>query len=308
MEQGQDGVIANYEKISKMGQGTYGAVYKERDLRTNEIVAIKIMHLDQETEGVSPTTLRELTIMKGLDHYNVINLKEASVRANLLYIVMEYMDCDLRRLLKSTKRADFRIPLIKSYAYQMLCGIYYLHIHRIIHRDIKPENLLIDRTGRLKICDFGLARYFTLPIRRFTEDVVTIWYRPPELCLHNEVYEVSVDVWSAACVIAEMYRGSALFMGDSSLDMVHKIFSVLGTPPPEVLAGFHDIAEGLQVPHYEGNSWKDILGTDDVVLIDLMQKMLAIDPSHRITAKEALHHPYFNDISPAIKDLCYPDE
>ena len=297
-----------FQKISKLGEGTYGVVYKELDTRTNEIVAVKIMRLDHETEGVSPTTLRELTILRSLDHCNIIRLKDASVKEETLSLVFEYMDCDLRRFLKMSKEPMDR-ELIRSYAYQMLCGIYFLHIHRVIHRDIKPENLLIDKAGSLKLCDFGLSRYFTLPSRRFTEGVVTLWYRPPEVLLHNDFYEVSIDVWSAGCVIAEMYRGTALFMGDSELDLVHKIFKTLGTPDQEVLNEFEDVRNNkISIPQYEGVPWKALLNTEDMFLIDLIQKMLTVDPKRRITAKEALKHPYFNDIPCAMKDLCYPIE
>jgi serine/threonine protein kinase len=178
-----------------------------------------------------------------------------------------------------------------------------------LHRDIKPDNLLIDSAGHLKICDFGLARMFTIPVREFTFGVVTQWYRAPELFLHNEFYELAIDIWAAGCVIAEMYRGSALFCADSDVAMVHVVFAALGTPSDDVLNQFSDIRTGkVTAPRHEGRPMGELLGTEDMYLIDLVQRMLTIDPRKRITAREALHHPYFHGVPQLIREMCYPME
>jgi serine/threonine protein kinase len=301
-------LVPRYRKLAKLGQGTYGVVFKAVNDATGEIVAEKIMQLDEESEGISSTTLRELTILKGLDHCNIVRMRDAAVGVDSLVLIFEYMDWDLRKLFRKTK-GPLKHELCRSYAYQLLCGIYYLHIHRVLHRDIKPDNLLIDSEGHLKICDFGLARTFTIPVREFTNGVVTLWYRAPELFLHNEFYELAIDVWSAGCVIAEMSRGSAIFPGDSDIAMAHLVFEELGTPSDDVLQQFADVRNNkFAVKQYQGKPMNEILRTEDRYLIDLVKKLLTIDPRKRITAREALHHPYFQSVAKPIKEMCYPVE
>jgi serine/threonine protein kinase len=297
----------NYERQDKLGEGTYGVVYRAVHRPTGDTVAIKIMRTDQESEGVSPTTLREMAILRCLNHPNTIRLRDATVSEVLCSLVFDYMPHDLRKLLRGLKGRPINPELCRSYAYQTLCGLYYLHIHRVIHRDVKPDNLLLDAEGNLKLCDFGLSRIFSIPIRNYTEGVVTLWYRAPELFLHNDFYELGIDIWSAGCVIAEMARGTPLFVADSDLDLVHKVFRALGTPPDDVLQGFTDVSSGkVAIPPYPPVDREKLLNTQDPQLIDLVERLLAIDPRRRITAKDALHHPYFDRLSMTIKRLCYP--
>jgi serine/threonine protein kinase len=299
--------FVNYERQDKLGEGTYGVVYKAVHRVSGDTVAVKIMRTDQESEGISPTTLREMAILRCLNHPNTIHLRDATVSEIACSLVFDYMPHDLRKLLRGLKGRPMDPELCRSYAYQTLCGLYYLHTHRVIHRDIKPDNLLLDAEGHLKLCDFGLSRIFSIPIRNYTEGVVTLWYRAPELFLHNDFYELGIDIWSAGCVIAEMARGAPLFMADSDLDLVHKVFRALGTPSDEVLEGFADVHSGkVSIPKYPPMDGERLLGTRDPLLINLVERLLAIDPRRRITAKEALHHPYFDTLSVTIKRLCYP--
>ena len=295
---------SRYEDLEKLGEGTYGVVFKARDTVTNEIVAMKVMRLEQEEEGVSSTTLRELTILRIMNHCNIVAMKNISLKENSLTLVFEHLDFDMRKLLRMTKK-PLKTNLQRSYAFQLLSGLYFLHTHRVIHRDIKPDNLLLDKQGHLKICDFGLARFFTVPLRNFTEGVVTLWYRPPEVLLHNDFYDLSVDIWSAGCVMAEMARGIPLFSGDSEIDMVHKIFQVFGTPSPEEVEMFHDLKnQKIESFSYQGVSLASQVESDDIWFVDLLSKMLCIDPTKRITAKEALQHPYFNEIPQSVRNCC----
>lgn len=295
--------LSNYERQQKLGEGTYGEVYRAIDKTTNEVVAMKVMRLDHEDEGISQTTLRECTILRSLNHFNIISLKEISFNNDSLVLVCEYLSYDLRKLLKKHQK-PLNPDLVRSYAYQLLSGIYYLHTHRVIHRDIKPENLLIDKAGRMKICDFGLSRFFTIPMREFTEGVITLWYRPLEVLLHNPFYDLSIDIWSAGCVIAEMTRGTAIFKGDSELDMIHQIFKTLGTPDQGVLSLFADIKNNkVTIPQYPRQNLHTILETDDDLLVDLISKMLEIDPKKRINAKDARRHPYFDNLPDAIRNF-----
>lgn len=293
-----------YERIEKLGEGTYGVVYKAKDTVNGELVAMKVMRLEQEEEGVSATTLREITILRMMNHCNIVGMRNIMLKENSLTLVFEHLDFDLRKLLIHYKK-PLGVPLQKSYGFQLLAGLYFMHTHRVIHRDIKPDNILLDLQGHLKICDFGLARFFTVPLRNFTEGVVTLWYRPPEILLHNDFYEVSIDIWSTGCVMAEMARGSPLFKGDSEIDMIHKIFDLFGTPSPEIVNCFHDLKyEVVNNLNYKPHNLSDLVQSDDADFIDLLSKMLCLDPRKRITAKEALQHSYFNDIPQSIRNCC----
>lgn len=296
--------LSDYEQKQKLGEGTYGEVYRAVHKKTGEIVAMKVMRLDHEDEGISQTTLRESTILRSLDHLNIVKLKGICFHDNSLVLICEFLAYDLRKLLKRHP-SPLDPQLVRSYAYQLLSGLYYLHTHRVIHRDIKPENLLIDKAGKMKICDFGLSRFFTIPMREFTEGVITLWYRPLEILLHNSFYDLSIDIWSAGCVIAEMARGDALFKGDSDLDMIHKIIQTLGTPEPELIERFADVQKNkIKIPQYPRHDMSQIVPTDDPLLLDLLSKMLEMDPEKRINAKDARNHPYFDNVPEVIRKLC----
>lgn len=294
-----------YNKLEKLGEGTYGMVFKGKDKNTGKFVAIKEMKLDQEDEGVSSTTLREISILKKMDHPNIVSLVDTFVQGTQLTIVLEYLDMNIRDYMRKPGKIDPK--LVKSYAFQLLAGTYYLHTHRVIHRDIKPDNLLINHDGYLKICDFGLSRFFTIPIQQYTENIVTLWYRPPEILLHNQIYEISADIWSVGCCLVEIATKTPLFPGDSILDQVHRIFSVFGSPTPEMCAFFKDIADGIVViPTYPAKKFSDVVRIEDIEFLDLIQKLIHIDPRKRITALEALHHPYFNDIPYSMRNKFVP--
>ncbi|EAY20565.1 CMGC family protein kinase [Trichomonas vaginalis G3] len=296
-----------YIKQEKLGAGTYGMVFKAKDKTTGKIVAIKEMILDQEEEGVSSTTMREISILKKMNHPNIVSLVDTYVQGTQLTIVLEYLDMNIRDYMKKPVKMDPK--LVKSYAFQLLAGTYYLHTHRVIHRDIKPDNLLINHDGYLKICDFGLSRFFTIPIQQYTENIVTLWYRPPEILLHNPIYEISADIWSVGCVIAEIATKTPLFPGDSILDQIHRIFSVLGTPNEEMCKFFKDVKDELVIiPTYPPKDLSDVIKVNDLSLIDLISKLINIDPCKRLTAREALHHPYFNDIPESMKSKFCPGE
>jgi serine/threonine protein kinase len=166
---------------------------------------------------------------------------------------------------------------------------------------------LVDADGSLKICDFGLSRRYSIPIPQYTPTIQTGSYRSPEIFLHNGFYEPAVDIWSAGCVLAEITRGKPLFEADSDTDLIHKVFQAFGTPPADVMDQFVDVHAGqVTVPAYPRMPANELFMTDDRQLISLCERMLAIDPKRRITAKDALRHPYFDQVSRLIKDKCYP--
>ncbi|MQM05164.1 hypothetical protein Taro_037974 [Colocasia esculenta] len=231
-----------YEKVEKIGEGTYGVVYKARDRLTNETIALKKIRLEQEDEGVPSTAIREISLLKEMQHCNIVRtgfwLQDVVHSEKRLYLVFEYLDLDLKKHMDSCPELAKDPRLIKTFLYQILRGIAYCHSHRVLHRDLKPQNLLIDRrTNALKLADFGLARAFGIPVRTFTHEVVTLWYRAPEILLGSRHYSTPVDVWSVGCIFAEMVNQRPLFPGDSEIDELFKIFRIMGTPNEETWPG-----------------------------------------------------------------------
>lgn len=214
-----------FEKCENIGSGTYGIVYKGINKITNEVIAIKKIKIELETEGVPSTALREISILRELRHKNIVELKDVVCAENKLYLLFEYLDIDLRKYLECLNDEETLDPdIVKSFLFQILEGIAYCHSKKIIHRDLKPQNLLLDQYGRIKIADFGLARAFSIPIRPYTKEVLTLWYRAPEILLGSVEYSTPVDIWSVGCIFAELIWKKPLFQGDYEMDQLMKIF------------------------------------------------------------------------------------
>jgi len=232
-----------------------------------------------------------------LQHDNVVRLKDVVALKSSMYLVFEYLDLDLKQHMESNK-VDSPL-LIKKYLYQIISGIAYCHTHRILHRDLKPQNLLIDQnTKEIKLADFGLARAFDIPIKRYTHEVVTLWYRAPEILLGSPHYSTPVDMWSIGCIFAEMANHRPLFPGESEIDQLIRIFSVLGTPNEELWPGISllpDFSENF--PKWTPKNLKDFVPHLDDLGVDLLSQMLQYEPSKRINARAALAHGYFKDIA-----------
>lgn len=193
--------------------------------------------------------------------------------------------------------------IIKSFLFQLLTGVAYCHHHRVLHRDLKPQNLLINREGELKLADFGLARAFGIPVRSYTHEVVTLWYRAPDVLLGSRKYSTPVDIWSIGCIFAEMVNGTPLFTGNSEETQVDTIFKHLGTPDDSVYPGFSELPDWKSTfTVYEAPSTlQHLVPTLEQSGVQLLEAMLIYDPLKRITAQDARHHEYFNDLSEAIK-------
>lgn len=288
-----------YKESTLLGQGTYGQVYKARDTaQGGRLVAIKHIKTSHDDDmGLPSTTVREVAVLKELHHENVVHLVDIAINAarNTISLVFEYLDTDLSRHIRE-KREMCRSRVMK-YTYQILSGLAYCHSHNILHRDIKPANILVDcASDTLKLADFGLARSHNIPIRALTHEVITLWYRPPEILLGARTYDASADIWSVGCIFAELARGAnGFFGGDSEIDQLHKIFKVLGTPAPSLgITKLRDYKKFKFAPTLPSNL--AALTRLPACGVDLIKKMLHYDPAQRITAAEALRHPYFLDM------------
>ncbi|CAH1173965.1 unnamed protein product [Phaedon cochleariae] len=209
-----------------------------------------------------------------------------------LYLVFEYLDLDLKRYLDNTEM-PLEAELVRSYMKQLIEALAYLHSHRILHRDLKPQNLLVDKEGHIKLADFGLSRSFSLPTRTYTHEVVTMWYRAPELLLGAKMYCTGIDVWSLGCIMAEMLMKKALFPGDSEIDQLYKIFKVMGTPGEEVWEGVSLYPDYKPTfPQWESVDLTNMIKFHTQEEEDFILHMLTYNPSKRKTAKELLKTNY----------------
>ncbi|CAD5172314.1 unnamed protein product [Musa acuminata subsp. malaccensis] len=287
-----------FEKIDKIGQGTYSNVYKARDVLTGKIVALKKVRFDNmEPESVK-FMAREILILRHLDHPNVVKL-EGLVTSRMscsLYLVFEYMEHDLAGLAASLTTKFTEPQQVKCYMHQLLSGLEHCHNNRVLHRDIKGSNLLLDNKGLLKIADFGLATFFD-PNRKhpMTSRVITLWYRPPELLLGATDYSVGVDLWSAGCILAELLSGKPIMPGRTEVEQLHKIFKLCGSPSEEYW-------KKSKLPHatifkprqpYKRCIQETFKGFPPSSL-PLIETLLAIDPAERQTATAALNSEFFN--------------
>ncbi|KAI9880932.1 MAG: kinase subunit of RNA polymerase II carboxy-terminal domain kinase I [Pleopsidium flavum] len=290
---------------SVVGSGTYGKVFKAIHVYTKNKVALKKIRMEGERDGFPVTAVREIKLLQSLKHDNVVSLQEVMVEKNDCFMVFEYLSHDLTGLLN---HPTFKLEHShkKHLAKQLFEGLDYLHRRGVLHRDIKAANILISNEGQLKLADFGLARFFAK--RRqldYTNRVITIWYRPPELLLGETQYGPAVDIWSAACVLIEIFTKHAIFPGDGGeINQLDKIYCVMGTPTRSEWPGLVDMAwfellrPAERRPNVFAEKYKERLTP---AAFELLQAMFLYDPVKRPTASDVLEHPYFMAEEPAPK-------
>ncbi|KAK1287947.1 Cyclin-dependent kinase B2-2 [Acorus calamus] len=275
---------------------------------TGKIVALKKQRLHGDDEGVPPTTLREVSLLKMLSSdphvVRLLGLKQCLNKEGktVLYLVFEYMDTDLKKYIRSSRQTGQTLPLktVKILMYQLCKGLACCHGRGVLHRDLKPHNLLMDRkTMMLKIADLGLSRAFTIPLKKYTHEILTLWYRAPEILLGATKYSIPVDMWSVGCIFAELVTTQALFPGDSELQQLLHIFRLLGTPNEEVWPGVSKLANWHEFPQWKPRELSCAVPHLDADGLDLLSKMLQYEPSNRISAKKAMDHPFFDGLDKA---------
>jgi len=341
----------NYEKIGNaIGEGTYGTVWKARDLRTKTIVALKKVNLKNEREGFPQTSIREIAVLQRYQCKYIVKLLDVCMslpgpynkHKGTVYLVFEFCDNDLSGLLQYRKRA-LKIEEVKCLMKQLLNALIYIHEKHVCHRDLKLSNILISNSGDLKLADFGLARVMTHKQTNYTNRVITLWYRPPELLLGSKQYDFSVDVWSAGCILGELLNGRALFPFDSENKVFTAICQMLGGLPtneqpspqhlywpapydhptqfPSATQFINDTKQALEQARtlrnnqqYNQNHQNVALqvGTLQTVLgnvkskyaLSLVQTLLSFDHRNRPSANDAYEHAFFSENPKA----CLPSE
>jgi cyclin-dependent kinase len=263
---------------------------------------MKKIRLEAEDEGVPSTAIREISLLKELKDDHIVRLLDIVHADQKLYLVFEFLDVDLKRYIEMSNqnRTPISLPIVKKFTHQLTSGLLYCHSHRILHRDLKPQNLLIDSRDNLKLADFGLSRAFGIPMRTYTHEVVTLWYRAPEVLLGSRHYSTAIDMWSVGCIFAEMaMQGTPLFPGDSEIDQIFKIFRILGTPNEEVWPGVSSLPDYKPTfPQWSRQELSRIVNTIGEDGLDMLRSTLMYDSAKRLSAKRALQHPYFEGYKP----------
>ncbi|ORY81598.1 kinase-like domain-containing protein [Protomyces lactucae-debilis] len=303
--------LKDYEMQEKIGEGTFGIVHRACHRKTKQVVALKRILMHNEKDGFPITALREIRILKMLNHPNVVPLTDMTVergdkskkKRGAIYMVTPYMDHDLSGLLENPK-VQFTPAQIKCYMQQLLEGTGYLHSMHILHRDMKAANLLINNQGILQIADFGLARLYEdepapdsdMPKRQYTNCVVTRWYRPPELLLGERCYTPAIDLWGVGCVMGEIYLGKPMFQGRTDVDQLDLIFRLCGGPTESSMPGWTNLpgCEGVKSFAVPPRILEKEYAVHGIEMANLLGSLLTLNPSKRPTATQALQAKYFS--------------
>ncbi|KZT44386.1 Pkinase-domain-containing protein [Sistotremastrum suecicum HHB10207 ss-3] len=292
--------VYSYERLNQIEEGSYGVVFRARDKQTGDLVALKKLKLDQEKHGFPITALREINALMTCRHENVVGIREVVVGDTLtqVFIVMDFIEHDLKTLL-TTMPSPFLQSEIKTLLMQLLSAVAHCHSNWILHRDLKTSNLLMNNRGTIKVADFGLARRYGDPIGvgGLTQLVVTLWYRAPEVLLGATQYSTAIDLWSVGCIFGELLLNEPMFQATSELDMISMVFKLLGPPTPRSWPGYSTLplASSLSLPSPHAPGFRQKFPYLTAAGLDLLQSLLTYDPDQRISAQDALKHPYFRE-------------
>uniref|UniRef100_A0A803W510 cyclin-dependent kinase n=1 Tax=Ficedula albicollis TaxID=59894 RepID=A0A803W510_FICAL len=302
--------VEEFQCLNRIEEGTYGVVYRAKDKKTDEIVALKRLKMEKEKEGFPITSLREINTILKAQHLNIVTVREIVVGSNMdkIYIVMNYVEHDLKSLMETMKQ-PFLPGEVKTLMIQLLRGVKHLHDNWILHRDLKTSNLLLSHSGILKVGDFGLAREYGSPLKPYTPVVVTLWYRAPELLLGAKEYSTAIDMWSVGCIFGELLTQKPLFPGKSEIDQINKVFKDLGTPSEKIWPGYNELpaVKKMTFTEYPYNNLRKRFGallSDQG--FDLMNNFLTYYPARRITAEDGLKHEYFRETPLPIDPSMFP--
>ncbi|MBN3316297.1 CDK17 kinase, partial [Atractosteus spatula] len=297
------GKLETYIKLDKLGEGTYATVYKGRSKLTDNLVALKEIRLEHE-EGAPCTAIREVSLLKDLKHANIVTLHDIVHTDKSLTLVFEYLDKDLKQYMDDCGNI-MSMHNVKIFLFQILRGLAYCHRRKVLHRDLKPQNLLINERGELKLADFGLARAKSVPTKTYSNEVVTLWYRPPDVLLGSSEYSTQIDMWGVGCIFYEMAAGRPLFPGSTVEDELHLIFRLLGTPSEENWPGISSIEEfkSYNFPKYKPQPLINHAPRLDSEGIDLLLMFLQYESKKRISADESMKQTYFKSLGTRIHAL-----
>ena len=312
--------VDEYDPLNRIGGGTYGDVFRARCKLTNHVVALKRVTMNDrlaQRRGFPITALREANVLLDLAHPNIIRVHEMVMGSSVdkVYMVMSYADHDLKHLMETMRRRGlppFGQSEVKRMMHQLLSATDFMHRRWYLHRDLKTSNLLYSSDGKLIVCDFGLARRYGSPLKAYTQPVITLWYRPPELMLGATLYSTEVDIWSVGCIFAELLLGKPLMAGQGEVNQLELTFKLCGSPTAESWPGY------AELPGTAKFKWKPTRPTLRGILpaqsytgapylsatgLDLLSRLLAIDPAQRISAEDALEHDWFAREHPPAKAL-----
>lgn len=282
-----------FEKIDPISAGGYGNVFKVKIKDNPNYFALKQFKKQNISEGIGVSCIREISILKEMSHENIETIIDSFYSMDSLYILFEYYECHLRHLCKC--KFNYNITHIKEIMHQLLSGLHYLHSNGILHRDIKNENILVSKEGVLKIADFGLARFIASPGRPMSQNVITINYKPPEILFGAKHYSYSVDMWTAGCILAFLLKKEILFQGESELDVLTQIFTILGVPNEKSWKNCEQLENFKYFKSGDIRSLSKEFSGCNKDAIDLLEGLLTLDPAKRLSAKEALEHSFFKN-------------
>ncbi|KAK6727503.1 hypothetical protein RB195_005281 [Necator americanus] len=293
--------VNEFQKLNRIGEGTYGIVYRARDTKSGQVVALKKVRVDSKMSaqvGISDSALREILLLKRLRHENIVELKEVAVSRDPqgMFLVMEYCEQDLAKLLDEMIH-PFTEPQVKCLMQQLFRALNYMHTHYVLHRDLKVSNLLLTSHGILKVADFGLARVFGEPNMSMTPRVITLWYRCPELLFGSKTQTTGIDQWAAGCILGELLLHRPLLPGKSDMEQIDKIIGLLGTPTTKIWPELESmpLLQNFTLKTQPFNNVKVVFESASLSAIDLLNALFTYDPNKRITAADALAHPFFTE-------------